>query len=347
MKKYNFAKLTLSALVAAQLLNIEAYAESNPLLNLDRPAGSQFTETLLTNDEQALNDPNLQIGKPIIKEISEQEALELMNEAPANEMDSKLTTIPMRPSKQREEIDLPELSDLNTEAGLDLRRIQGGAALANSSQGQFYDEYEDDDSEDYFGNQQLGYGAGRMGQYRYDPRDPMNKANGTIMVIDKLVAVGKQIAPLIQKGVAKSTNNPMDAISVLPKPMSKEFINNEMENWSSPKTKSFTVSYPGILGGTVVKFVYSVTFQYGGTYNGKGKYLTGVRSFAKRISVDFGYDLDARSKLVQITNVGKNGKVIAGAMIEMQYTVKNFARTRTNVDSFFVRGDGIIEMQKN
>ncbi len=302
MKNYNLAKITLFVLAATQLLNVEAYA------------GSKSKETLLTNDEYILNDPEQQIGEPIIKKITQEEALQLMHE----ERDyrilyPRLITIPNRPFKPIEDIEFPETNPDGSVKPKSTKPVSQTTLTTATGNG----------------------------------LDPKSKANSVIMVVDKLVALGKQISPLIDLGVPSVSNLPMDAISVVPVVLSKEFLSGEMENWSNPKTQSYEISYKGFGGIIVARFLYSISFQYGGTYQGKGAYLTGVRSFAKRINVQYGYDLNAKSKLVQITNVGTKGQVIAGATIDMEYTVKNFARTRTNVDTFFIRGDGKIERQRN
>lgn len=301
MNNYNLAKLTLSVLFATQLLSVDASA-----------ASQQFSETLLTRNELVLNNLDLQIGKPIIKEISEEEALEFINEEAEDGLYTKVLTIPKKPIKPIEDIILDEF-DLDSNSSINPKRTRTRSTTLTGNVS--------------------------------NALDPMNKVNSVIMAMDKLVALGQKIAPIIMKGKSVVSNSPMNAISVVPLALSKEYVDGTMENWSLPKTKSFTITYPNGMGMTVAKFVYTVTFQYGGTYKGKGAYLTGIRSAAKRIDVSFGFDLDAKSQLVQISNIGRNGKVVAGAMIQMEYTVSNFSRVMTNVDSFFLTGDGRIIQQ--
>lgn len=169
-----------------------------------------------------------------------------------------------------------------------------------------------------------------------------NALNSIIMVIDKLIAIGQKITPTIEKGRPVISNNPMAAVSVLPRTDQKDFVVHEMGNWSIPKTAIFKVSYSNGFGSTVVEFNYAVTFQHSGTHKGKGKYLNGIRVSPKNINVSWGFDLEAASQLIAISNVGSEENVVAGATLEIVYTVKNWTKNITTADGFFVDGRGQI-----
>lgn len=168
---------------------------------------------------------------------------------------------------------------------------------------------------------------------------PTGMLDSVIMVVDKLIAIGQKIIPTIEKGKAVVTNTSMAAVSVLPRLETIDPVVHDMGNWSIPVTKHYQISYKNGLGSEVVSFVYSVSYQYGGTYGGKGQYLTGIRASARNINIAWGFDLDASSQLVQISNIGTTEDVVAAATIEISYTVKNWTRTITAVKSFFIAGD--------
>jgi hypothetical protein len=164
--------------------------------------------------------------------------------------------------------------------------------------------------------------------------------DGIIMVIDKLIAIGQKIIPTIKEGKPVVNATSMAAISVVPKIDAKDPQVFDMADWSIPATKYFKISYKNMLGSEVVSFVYGITYQYAGTYAGKGKYLAGVRVFAKNINVSWGFDLDASSQLIQISNVGSKDSPVAGATVEVTYTVKNIFKVETSSEDFFITGDG-------
>lgn len=164
--------------------------------------------------------------------------------------------------------------------------------------------------------------------------------DNVIMVVDKLIAIGQKIIPTIEKGKAVVTNNPMTAVSVLPRLDTRDLVVHDMGGWSLPVSKHYKISYKNGFGKEVISFIYSVSFQYGGSHDGVGKYLTGIRASARNIKISWGFDLDASSQLIQISNIGSKEKVVAAAKIEMSYTVKNWTKTESAFVGFFVTGDG-------
>lgn len=169
---------------------------------------------------------------------------------------------------------------------------------------------------------------------------PGAKANGIIMIIDKLIAIGERLMPAIKAGKPVVNNNPMAAVSVLPRTNEKDFVVHGMGGWSIPVSKHYKIVFSNMLGMDVISFVYSITYQYNGSLNGKGKYLTGIRASARNIDVAFGFDLNASSRLLAISNIGTSQDVIAGATLEISYTVGNMLRTITRNDGFFIAGNG-------
>lgn len=288
MKTLNLTKVALTVVVATQLLSVEAFAGT-------------LKETLLTTRKDAVSDPYYKIKSRSVVELSDEQAMEFINENPA--LGVKVLNIPNIPPRP------PELGNINP------------GNVANP------------------GTKEVGglVSAG-LGGSAPTPA-PTGMLDSVIMVVDKLIAIGAKIIPTIEKGKAVVTNTSMSAVSVLPRLETIDPVVHDMGNWSIPVTKHYKISYKNGLGSEVVTFVYSVTYQYGGTYGGKGQYLTGIRASARNINIAWGFDLDASSQLVQISNVGTTDNVIAGATIEMQYTVKNWTRTITAVESFFVAGD--------
>lgn len=283
MKILNLTKVALTVVVAAQMLSSSAYA------------APKFKETLLTTKKEGILDPYFQLRTSKIQELTDEEAMEFINEGKVG-VGTKEVKIPPRPPESDK--GPREVKDNNKDGGL-VAATGGGAAPTI---------------------------AGVL--------------DGVIMIVDKLIAIGQKIMPTIEKGRAVVTNNPMAAVSVLPRLDTKDPVLHDMGGWSIPMTKHYKITYSNGLGSDVVSFVYSITYQYGGEHEGKGKYLTGIRASARNITISWGFDLDASSQLIQISNVGTSSNVIAGATVEMSYTVKNWTRQITTNESFFISGDG-------
>jgi hypothetical protein len=269
-------------------------------------AKSQVREKLLTHNKRAIQDPFYQLKSMKIRELTDEEALKYVN-------DEQLIT--------KEFVGagpgiggiipggIPTIPPIPPQAG---NNPAGG----------------------------LSTGTGPGGNTL--PSQPNGVFSGIIMIIDQLIAIGEKIIPTIDKGRAVVINNPMAAVSVLPRLDTKDPVVHDMGNWSIPVSKHYRISYKNGFGSEVVVFIYSITFQHSGTYNEKGHYLAGIRMAARDISVNWGFDLDASSQLLQISNVGTVDNVIAGATVEITYTVKNWTRTLTTSKSFHVTGEGKI-----
>lgn len=166
-----------------------------------------------------------------------------------------------------------------------------------------------------------------------------------VLVVDQLIGIGKKIWPIIEAGkpVVNTTFSP--AISVLPRlegePHDVAFYN--MANWQTPRQKSYKVDFKNGWGMNVISFTYNVSYQYGGTYKGRGSYLTGVDVSASNISVSWGFDFNASSNLVSIANVGSEDGPVASATVKIQYEASSVMRNIQSAQSFHVTGEGEVQ----
>lgn len=296
-------KTSLTILLVVSFLQMETVSAAG-LKN------SHFHEKLLTKNKAAIQDPHFQLKKLKVRQLTEEEALQFTNEESdsvgiqSNLIAKNFTGI--IPGG------IPNIPPIPPQAGT----IPDGGITT---------------------------GTGPGGNTTPAPLPQQDGVlGGIIMVIDQLIAIGAKIIPTIDKGRAVVTNNPMTAVSVLPRIDAKDPVVHDMGNWSIPVSKHYRISYENGFGVEVVSFIYSISFQHSGTMDHKGHYLAGIRMAARNISVSWGFDLDASSQLLQISNVGTAENVIAGATVEINYTVKNWTRTLTTAKSFHVTGDGRI-----
>lgn len=164
-----------------------------------------------------------------------------------------------------------------------------------------------------------------------------------ILVVDQLLALGKKIWPIIEAGKPVVQTSFAPAISVLPRvegATSNEVAFYDMENWSAPTQKSYKVAFKNGWGSEVISFVYTVAFQYNGSYQGSGRYITGLDVRASQISVSWGFEFNADSMLVNIANLGTKENPVASATVRISYTAQSFLRTIQTSESFHVTGAG-------
>ena len=163
-----------------------------------------------------------------------------------------------------------------------------------------------------------------------------------IAVAKDLVALGESIYTLVQKG--KPSNKTTSApISVIPKEGGSYIDIFDTENWSSPRKNTYEITYKNYFGMEVVKYRYSVIFSYGGSYKGKGAYLTAAQIIPESVNTLYGYTFSATMKLNGITNHGTKENPIAGAIMAMEYTVETVLQASLQNDSYHITGRGAFK----
>ena len=164
-----------------------------------------------------------------------------------------------------------------------------------------------------------------------------------IMQARELIAFGKEIWKIIEAGRPVSSHQAMQTITVLPKDENGDAVDPlDMEGWQLPSARSYRVEYKNGFGMTVIGFTYTVMFQWGGSYDGKGKYLTGVNVVADDITVSWGFDFSAESQMVSITNTGTRANPVAAATLNIKYRAKSVVRDISSTETFYVTGSGKI-----
>jgi hypothetical protein len=176
------------------------------------------------------------------------------------------------------------------------------------------------------------------------PKAPTNPIDEISIMIDGLIAIGKKIWPIIDAGRPVINNKLAPAVSILPALQSERGVLTEMSGWSIPKAQSFRVSYKNYFGMEVVGFTYTIMFQYNGSLKGVGKYITSLKIMASNIYTAWGFDFDANSELIGISNVGTDENPVASGIIGVSYAVRGKLNEARNADSLYVDGYGRLQV---
>ena len=171
--------------------------------------------------------------------------------------------------------------------------------------------------------------------------DRVDSAGKVISVARDIVALGEAIYELVKKG--KPTNVTEYApISVVPKdPATKEIVDLfDLEGFSMPVEKTFVARVKNGVGKEVVKFTYKVMFSYGGSYNGAGRYLTGVIIVPQSVVTQFGWEFNASMKLSGMMNHGTKIDPVAGIMITVKYQMNGWSTAYERNDTIHITGRG-------
>lgn len=174
------------------------------------------------------------------------------------------------------------------------------------------------------------------------PALPINPVNEVAMYVDGIIAIGKKIWPIIEAGKPViNTEGMKPSLSVLPR-FNETATHAElydMADWSPPKFVSYRVSFKNLYHREVIGFTYTVYFQFNGSYQGKGKYITSLIVQPSEVHAAWGFNFDASSELVNVANVGSKENPVASAIIKISYKGRAINEKRNSV-SFYVDGNG-------
>lgn len=179
--------------------------------------------------------------------------------------------------------------------------------------------------------------------YYYDdfnnPVDPIDRAGKVIQVARDLVALGEDIYKLIDKGRPHITTK-YAPISVVPKINGQPVDVMDTEKWAPiPRAKTYSITYYNLYNIAVVTFKFKVMWAYGGSYEGKGAYISGAQ-IVPEADVLWGFDFSATMKLGGIQNNGTRTNPLAAATLLIEHNVSNILRSTTQVSTILIDGKG-------
>jgi hypothetical protein len=160
---------------------------------------------------------------------------------------------------------------------------------------------------------------------------------------DSLIALGQKLWGIIDGSKAAARLELGTPASVLPataQDPATAFAS--MDSWSTPAAHRYHVAFQNWRGADAISFDYLVSYQYGGQLNGAGKYLTGILVSAQNLYVGMLWEIDAKSTLLNISNVGTHDAPVAGAQFQISWSVKRRALGSEYDGSqvLFLKGNG-------
>jgi hypothetical protein len=116
----------------------------------------------------------------------------------------------------------------------------------------------------------------------------------------------------------------------------------QMEGWRGPRGTAYTIQAVNGFGVTVVNQKYTVSFNYGGSLNGKGRYLANATIIPSTIEVSWGYTLNSSVEVGQVLNAGTVESPIPAVDMQLKYNTKTILKEAQGIDSFYIKGDGSL-----
>lgn len=171
------------------------------------------------------------------------------------------------------------------------------------------------------------------------PRDGGGGGIGdTIPVLDQIVNFGQKIWKII------ADNQPVVDVktqyaTALPKGASGW---QDIGGWHPPVGTIYELTAKNAYGLKMINVRYQVLRTYGGSYNGKGRYLTAVTVEPLLVEVGWGYhfSMDASVPDTSVVNVGTSQDPVAGMMATLNWRISTVIKSSQGQGEYFLQGDG-------
>ena len=159
-----------------------------------------------------------------------------------------------------------------------------------------------------------------------------------IPVLDQMINIGQKIWKIIadNKPVVDVKNQYATAI---PKGMTGWA---DLGGWHPPVGTIYELSAKNAYGMQMIHLRYQVLRTYGGSYQGKGKYLTAVTVEPLLVETGWGYhfSMDASVPDTSIVNVGTTSDPVAGMMATLNWHISTVIKDSQGQGLYFLQGDG-------
>jgi hypothetical protein len=162
---------------------------------------------------------------------------------------------------------------------------------------------------------------------------------GDHVALSDLVTLGTKVWDFIVNNKPNATYSSYKA-SVVPSGITSW---TQLQGWSKPVSKVYRVEFTNIYGGVAGSFDYRITFVYGGSYKGKGKYIGQISFVPANIRLGTDRSLNVKAELLDPLNFGTEENPVAGAELEISWSSPTTPRYQMSSVDLFLYGTGEIQ----
>jgi hypothetical protein len=174
-------------------------------------------------------------------------------------------------------------------------------------------------------------------------RETLDEAGKTVdqagILFDKIVNLGKKVYDFVAQG--KAVANVESNVSTALPEGTKSW--RDFSNWQRPLTKTYKLTRKNLYGMDVITLIYQVTFVYGGSYAGTGRYIAYATVEPIVVNVWFGFSLNAKASTPVVFNVGSSASPVAAMNVKVEYSVGSinpFNGVDRGSSTYFLSGRG-------
>lgn len=117
---------------------------------------------------------------------------------------------------------------------------------------------------------------------------------------------------------------------------------NQLYGWQGPATYEYKIKAKNMYGAETVSVAYKVVFNYGGKFDGKGQYLTGVTIVPGSMNVAWGYKLSMNAFVpdTTITNLGTYEDPLAAMQLKLSTKIASVLKQWDGTSVYHIKGNG-------
>ena len=168
--------------------------------------------------------------------------------------------------------------------------------------------------------------------------DAVGGGGSVLPVLDEIVNVGLKVWKIIVD------NKPVVDVktqyaTALPKGSSGW---SDVSGWHVPVGTIYELTAKNAYGLKMIDVRYQVLRTYGGSYQGKGQYLTAVTVEPLRVDVGWAYHFSMEASVpdTSIVNVGTSADPVAGMMATLGWRISTPIKDSSGKGLYFLQGDG-------
>jgi len=120
---------------------------------------------------------------------------------------------------------------------------------------------------------------------------------------------------------------------------------SQLEKWTKPLSYVYGFSAKNLYGVKTIDVEYKAIYTYGGSYKGKGRFLTAVTIIPTKVNVSWGYRFAMTASVPDstITNVGTNTNPVAAMQLKLLWKISTALKESDGASVYYMQGDGYFE----
>lgn len=160
-----------------------------------------------------------------------------------------------------------------------------------------------------------------------------------VLVLDAIVNIGQRLWAIVEKNKPVVDVRTQYAVAV----PSGTANWGQLEGWKPPRGQVYGFLAKNGFGATVIEVRYQVLRTYGGSFKGKGRYLTAVAIEPLLVEVAWGYKFSISVEVPDsgIVNAGTTEDPVAGMLAVLKWRIETPLKDSQGQAVYYMQGDGL------